>query len=102
MVLLERVHAAAIRKIASDWLPGFPAIGGLEYVGLEIAPLMIVDNGINSVRIEQIRFDVMDVAKLWDVQCAEAIYFAPCRSPILRDLHQTFVGADIDQSLRDG
>ena len=56
-VLLDRVfeqgvHGASLGQVARDGDPRLPGIGALQRVGLEVAPLVVVEGGVEGLRVD--------------------------------------------------
>ena len=98
VVLLDGVDRAALRQVAGDRGPGAAAVGALQQVGLEVAPLVVVEGGEHGVGVGARGDQVADVgrapARRGSSRCARQV-----PPPSSRDLDQAVVGAGVEQPL---
>ena len=96
MILGDRVGRAPLGEIARDQRPASAAIVGLQDVGLVVAALVIVDDGVGDVGVVHRGDDVLDERHVGHT--AERVRAAPVLAAVLGDAHDAVIGADVDQS----
>ena len=100
VVLDERVGDLALGQVAGDRRPARAAIAADVDIGLEVAGLLVVEDGVDGVGVVQRGLDAEGVAELGHAgrRCGDA----PVGAAVLGDLDEPVIGADIDQTLDEG
>ena len=83
-----------------DGRPGAAAVAAAQEVGLEVAALVVVEGGVDDVRVEARGEEVADVAHLRDAR--EGVLAAPGLPRVLAHLHEAVVGPDVEEPLDEG
>ena len=88
----------AIRgEIALDLRPSVPRVRALEQIRLEVRHFVIVERGIDGIRVV-LRCD--NTAHVGPVgHAGERFHFAPMRAGVFGDINQAVVGAHVNQPL---
>ena len=100
VILRDRMRRAPFREIARDQRPAATAIVGPQHVGLVIASLVIVDDGVSDVVVVNRGNDVLDQGHVGHT--AERLRSSPGLAAIFSDAHHAVIRTDVDQSFFEG
>src|SRR5262249_21283817 len=90
-------HRAVGGQVAGDARPGPAGVGALEQVRLEVGHLVIVERGVDGVRVVLRGQNAANVGALG--HAGELVDVPPGAAPGLRDLDQAVVGAGVEKAL---
>ena len=94
-VLGHGVDRPARGEVPGDRGPGLPAVRALQEVGLEVAPLVVVEGRVDDVRLVRRGREVGDVGHLRDA--GEGRHLPPAPAAVLRHLDEPVVRPGVDE-----